>query len=193
MDEHLMTRSAAVIGHHGQARTPRPAGVRRVGFLVQTDRAIKPPRPRSSRHSRTSDAVPSHQQLLSHYAPIPPSFGFVQARFGERLATGGVPDLARDVVGEASCTHPDLNRDAFASADVQCNWSVRGLYPCHRPSRVAARSAMAYTVALVLPATIVGMTEPSAIRSPLMLCTLSSGSTTDMAPVPIRQVPTGWK
>jgi len=63
----------------------------------------------------------------------------------------------------------------------------------HRPIRVAARSAMAYTVALVLPETIDGMIELSAIQSPLMPCTRSSQSTTDMSSTPIRQVPTGCK
>jgi hypothetical protein len=58
---------------------------------------------------------------------------------------------------------------------------------------VAARSAMASTVALVLAEGIIGITEASAIRSPLTPLTRSAGSTTACSSVPMRRVPTGWK
>jgi hypothetical protein len=41
---HLMIRSAAIIGHRRQAQTRRSRGMG-VGFLVQSVRTIKPPRP----------------------------------------------------------------------------------------------------------------------------------------------------
>src|SRR5262249_610760 len=60
-------------------------------------------------------------------------------------------------------------------------------------SRLAARSAMARTGALVCPEGTDGMTEASAIRNCPIPRTFSCGSATAMASVPILQVPTGWK
>jgi hypothetical protein len=58
--------------------------------------------------------------------------------------------------------------------------------------KVAARSAMASTVAFVLPETIEGMTDASAMRRFSMPCTRRSGATTACVSVPMRQVPTKW-
>jgi hypothetical protein len=57
------------------------------------------------------------------------------------------------------------------------------------PMRCAARSAMARTVACVLPDTLEGITEASATRSPSIPHTRSSVSRTASVSVPIRQVP----
>jgi hypothetical protein len=59
----------------------------------------------------------------------------------------------------------------------------------HEWIRLAARSAMAYTVALVLDDTAEGMTEASTTRSPSIPRTRSSVSTTAVSSMPIRQVP----
>ena len=63
----------------------------------------------------------------------------------------------------------------------------------HGPAitRLAARSAMARTAALVLPETIDGITDASAIRRFSIPWTLSAASTTELPLVPILHVPTG--
>ena len=47
--------------------------------------------------------------------------------------------------------------------------------------------------ALVLPDTMVGMIDPSAMRRPCSPRTFSFSSTTAAASLPMRQVPVGWK
>ena len=56
-----------------------------------------------------------------------------------------------------------------------------------------AFSAIMIVGELVLPLTIVGMTEASAMRSLPRARNLSRGSTTASSSAPMRQVPTGWK
>ena len=65
-------------------------------------------------------------------------------------------------------------------------------FPAYFRIRSEARSAIATTAACALPATVVGMTDASTTRRPVMPTTRSRESTTAAASLPIRQVPTGW-
>src|ERR1700712_3322228 len=80
--------------------------------------------------------------------------------------------------------------------DTRCN-AIESLNARYRlegrhPIRSAARSPIMIAVACVLPRTMSGMIDVSAMWRPCIPWTRSSGSTTDASSVPERQVPTGW-
>jgi hypothetical protein len=68
-----------------------------------------------------------------------------------------------------------------AYAAIRISWRTRS----------AQRSPIMIVAALVLPEMTVGMIEASATRSPVTPRTLSSGSTTAIASIPILQVLVG--
>ena len=84
----------------------------------------------------------------------------------------------------------DARLSTKMAARIICGHTDPGRY---RPAiRSAARSAMASTVAFGWALGMVGITDASTTRSPLIPRTRSSVSTTASASGPIRQVPTGW-
>ena len=125
---------------------------------------------------------------------LPGSAG-LQGRRGFVCGAVGVESAYAARLGRASVS----GRAARTAAGIHPRFrGRRGIAPaphcpvhaCRRKS--LARSAIITVGALVLPPGRQGMTEASTTRSPSMPRTRSSGSTTALASVPMRQVPIGW-
>src|SRR5690606_18811656 len=120
---------------------------------------------------------------------------FLGGRVDHRLvALGRLHPFAIDVEGldiGKSDAHGCLSCDYSCSCAKTWRVASAGLA---RPAVMisAARKAMAMAGALVLPEGSVGMIEVSTTRTPSTPRTRSSGSTTESASPPMRQVPATW-
>ena len=112
------------------------------------------------------------------------------------MAPGVSPGCYRPLAGRITATaneraslSPEPKRASFARIETDCQSRTGRPGRCgYARMRHAARSAIAYTVALVFAEMGEGMIEASATRSPLMPCTRRSVSTTASSSRPMRQV-----